>query len=122
MSAAEQHAPVTPINAAPLSNAELIARRATLKADAEYIQDEIDRIDAALILRFPVGTHDVDGTKVQIREYTRTDPTAIAADYPAGEYPQLYGTTLDMDVVKQQFAPAALEQYVIRGKKSVVIK
>ena len=101
---------------------QLVARRVELKADAEYIAEQIEQIDAQLIdLLGTVGTHDVAGTKVQIREYSRTDLKKLAADYPADQYPALYATSLDSAAVKKQFAPAALEQYVVHGKKSVVI-
>lgn len=118
-------APITPIEPnqnAEVTNEDLLARRATLKADQEYIADELERIDAELIRRLGVGIHQVGDQKVQVREYTRTDPKAIAADYPVGEYPLLYDMALDMDAVKKQFSPAALEQYTVRGKKSVVVK
>lgn len=127
MSAAE----VTPIPTtapAPSKSDEiarrLLERRATLKADAEYIADELERIDAQLIewVGGEPGTHDVAGVKVEVREYTRTDTKAIERDFPAAEYPQLYTRALDSAAVKAQFAPAALERYRIKGKKSVVIK
>lgn len=103
---------------------ELVERRAQLKADAEYIADEIAKVDAQLIeLLDTVGTHNVDGIKVQVREYTRTDYKKLADQYPAEQYPALYKveTVLDQDAVKNQFAPAALEEFVVHGKKSVVI-
>lgn len=119
-----EHAPVIPIKTPP-TLADLLARRAVLRADAEFIQDELEQIDAALILRLEtVGTHVVDGVKVEIREYSRTDYKALEAAYPAAEFPQLYAavTVLDQDVVKREFAPAALDSFKVRGKKSVVIK
>jgi hypothetical protein len=125
-------APIVPIGAhASASKSDEIAkrivdRRATLKADAEFIAGEIEALDGQLIelLGGQVGTHDVAGTKVEIREYSRTDYKALEAEYPAGEYPQLYATvtSLDQDAVKKQFAPAALDAFKVRGKKSVVIK
>ena len=119
-------APATPITQKQDAQAsaleQLVARRVELKADAEYIAEQIEQIDAQLIdLLGTVGTHDVAGTKVQIREYSRTDLKKLAADYPADQYPALYATSLDSAAVKKQFAPAALEQYVVHGKKSVVI-
>lgn len=123
-------APITPItpDGEPRVSDEiakrLLERRATLKADAEYIADELERIDAQLIdwVGGVVGTHDVAGRKVEVREYTRTDTKAIERDYPASEFPQLYGQALSTDAVKREFAPAALEGYKVRGKKSVVIR
>ncbi|MFI8593754.1 hypothetical protein ACIGCK_04900 [Microbacterium sp. NPDC078428] len=118
------HAPVTPIKTVPTA-AELLERRAALRADAELIQDELEQIDAALIIRLDtVGVHDVDGTKVEIREYSRTDYKALEAAYPVAEYPQLYRTepSLDQAAVKKEFAPAALDEFKVRGKKSVVVK
>lgn len=102
----------------------LLERRATLKADAEYITGELDRIDAQLIewTGGTPGTHEIAGTKVEVREYSRTDMKAIERDYPVGEYPQLWVMAIDGDAVKRQFSPAALEQYKVRGKKSVVIR
>lgn len=124
-----EHAPIVPINQPRKSDEiakRLIERRASLKADAEYIAGEVEAIDGQLIelLGGQVGSHDVDGTKVEIREYARTDYKALEAAYPAAAYPQLYATVtaLDQDAVKKQFAPAALDGFKVRGKKSVVIK
>ncbi|MGK9222044.1 MULTISPECIES: hypothetical protein [unclassified Microbacterium] len=102
---------------------ELVARRVALKADAEYIAGEIAAIDAQLIDQLDVGTHDVDGVKVQVREYSRIAYPQLEKDYPAEQYPDLYATktAIDQAAVKKQFAPAALEPYKVRGSKSVVI-
>lgn len=125
-------APIIPIgtHAQPSKSDEIakriVDRRATLKADAEFIAGEIEALDGQLIelLGGQVGTHEIAGTKVEIREYSRTDYKALEAKYPAAEYPQLYATvtSLDQDAVKKQFAPAALDAFKVRGKKSVVIK
>ena len=120
-------APITPIHQTarkPQSTEELVAERTSLKADAEHIADRIAEIDAQLVDRLPVGTHDIDGTKVEVREYSRLDTKWIETEYPAGQYPQLYKTTtgVDLDAVKKQFAPAMLDEHKVRGKKSVVVK
>lgn len=123
-----EHAPITPIREAARvkeqSDGDLVAERASLKADVEHINDRIAQIDAQLIDRLGVGTHSVDGTKVEIREYSRMNNAALEAAYPAAQYPDLYTTktALNSDAVKRQFAPAALEQFKTRGAKSVVIK
>jgi hypothetical protein len=128
-----EHAPVTPIRAdeAGLSKSDAIAkrlleRRATIKADQEFMTGELEAIDGQLIelLGGEIGTHEIAGTKVEIREYSRTDYGAIEKQYSAAEYPQLYvtKTSLDQDAVKKQFAPAALDEFKVRGKKSVVVK
>ena len=103
----------------------LIQRRATLRADVEYINDELATIDTQLIeLLGTTGVHTIDGTRVEIREYTRVDYDTLATTYPADQYPNLYTTrtTLDHDAVRKQFAPAALDHYTVHGKKSVVIR
>ncbi|NLP82613.1 hypothetical protein HF576_02005 [Microbacterium sp. CFH 90308] len=125
-------APITPIRPdqpARQSDAimqRLIERRATIKADQEILAGELEAIDGQLIelLGGEVGTHEIAGTKVEIREYSRTDYAALEKKYPAAEYPQLYTTkaSLNQDVVKRQFAPAALDAFKVRGKKSVVVK
>ncbi|GLJ78659.1 hypothetical protein [Microbacterium imperiale] len=128
-----EHAPIAPV--APISPRQagksneiikrLIGRRITLKADAEYIAGELESIDAQLIeLLGTVGSHDVDGTKVEVREYSRTDYGALEKAYPVEQYPALYVTkqSLDQAAVKKQFAPAALEAFKVAGKKSVVVK
>lgn len=121
-----EHAPITPITRPRTtpSPSTLVERRAALKADAEYIASELEQIDGQLIEALGLGVHDVDGVKVQVNEYTRTDLAWVEKEYPAADYPQLYktATTVDSAAVKKQFAPAVLEQHVIRGKKSVVIK
>jgi hypothetical protein len=112
-----------PAAAAPLS--EILAQRAVYKADAEYIAEQIERLDAVILDRLvDVGTHDVDGMKVEIREYSRTDYKALEERFPAEAYPQLYATvtSLDQGAVKKEFAPAALDEFKVRGKKSVVVK
>ncbi|WP_431800369.1 hypothetical protein [Microbacterium kunmingense] len=118
-----EHAPIIPMRPTP-NLADLVAQRSSLKADAEYIQDQIAALDSRIIdgLNGQVGVHDVDGTKVEIREYSRTDYKRVEAEHPVEEYPQLYVTALDTDAVKSQFSPAALEHYKVRGKKSVVIR
>lgn len=121
---------ITPIDqAAPKSleiKERLIARRATLKADLEYMKGEVEAIDSQLLelLGGEVGTHDIAGTKVQIREYTRLDTKWIEEQYPASQYPQLYKVTtaVDNDAVKKQFAPTVLEEHQVRGAKSVIVK
>lgn len=120
-------APITPINQAKQrqqTTEELVADRASLKADAEHITERIAEIDAQLVERLTVGTHDIDGTKVQVREYSRLDTDWVAAEYPQSDYPQLYKTTtgVDLAAVKKQFAPAVLEEHQVRGAKSVVVK
>ncbi len=122
-------APIIPISQPRKSDEiakRLVGRRATLKADVEFITGEIADIDSQLLELFDgkVGTHDVDGTKVEIREYSRTDVKWIETEYPADQYPQLYKTTraVDNDAVKKQFAPAVLDEHKIRGAKSVIVK
>lgn len=124
-------APITPIGGAPERKSDeilkrLVDRRATLKADAEYITDEIETIDAQLIelLGGEVGTHQVGQTKVEVREYSRLDTGWIEDEYPATAYPQLYKTTTAVDsaAVKKQFAPAVLDEHKVRGAKSIVIR
>lgn len=123
-------APITPIDTNVPKSLEikerLIARRATLKADLEYMQGEVEQIDSQLLelLGGEVGTHDIAGTKVQIREYTRLDTKWIETEYPAAQYPQLYkvSTAVDAAAVKKQFAPAVLDEHQVRGAKSIVIK
>lgn len=104
--------------------ADLVARRATLRADLEYIQDEVAAIDAQLIGRLPVGTTVVGGAQVQVREYTRVDMARVGKDYPADSYPGLYvtKTVLDDAAVKKQFSPAVLESYKMHGKRSVTVR
>lgn len=118
-------APITPISQSGMPEPtvkQLIDRRVTLKADAEYIQGELDAVDAQLIaLLGTVGTHDVDGVKVQVREYSSTDKARLQADYPAAQFPQLYELTLSTAALKREFAPAALDAYKVTGKRSVVI-
>lgn len=123
-------APITPIDTNVPKSLEikerLIARRATLKADLEYMQGEVEAIDAQLLelLGGEIGTHDIGGTKVQVRQYTRLDTKWIETEYPPSQYPQLYKVTTAVDgaAVKKQFAPAVLEEHQVRGAKSVVIK
>ena len=121
-------APITPIRQAEQrktqTTAELVAERASLTADLEHIAGRVAEIDAQLTDRLPVGTHDVDGTKVQVREYSRLDTAWIESEYPREQYPQLYKTTTGVDAaaVKKQFAPAVLEEHQVRGAKSVVIR
>ncbi|MGW9345556.1 hypothetical protein ACWGR3_28805 [Streptomyces albidoflavus] len=126
-------APITPIrpDEAGLSKSDAIAkrlieRRATLAADAEFIAAELEALDAQLLdlVGGVVGTHELGGSKVTVKEYSRTNYAALEAKYPAADYPQLYETksTLNQDVVKKQFAPAALEEFKVRGKKSVTVK
>jgi len=103
--------------------AELVARRVMLKADAEYIAGEIAALDAQLLEQLPIGTTDVDGTKVQVREYSRISYPQVEKDYPQTEYPDLYvtKTSIDQAAVKKAFAPSALEGYKVTGAKSVVV-
>lgn len=123
-------APITPIDVNVPKSLEikqrLLDRRATLQADIEYMKGEVEAIDSQLIelLGGEVGTHDVDGTKVQIREYSRLDTAWIETEYPAEQYPQLYKTTTAVDnaAVKKQFAPGVLEEHQVRGAKSVIVK
>lgn len=123
-------APITPIGTNVPKSLEikerLVARRATLKADLEYMQGEVEQIDSQLLelLGGEVGTHDIAGTKVQIREYTRLDTKWIETEYPAAQYPQLYKTTTAVDAaaVKKQFAPTVLDEHQVHGAKSIVIK
>lgn len=123
-------APVTPIDVNVPKSLEikqrLLDRRATLQADLEYMKGEVEAIDSQLLelLGGEVGTHDIAGTKVQVREYSRLDTKWIEAEYPPAQYPQLYKTTTAVDAaaVKKQFAPGVLEQHQVRGAKSLVVK
>lgn len=120
-----EHAPTPtqqPVEAQPLEH--LLRVRADYAADGEYIAEQIAAIDAQLIDRLGVGTHDVGGQKVQVREYSRTDYAALAATYPAESYPELYETKTELSqaAVKKGFAPAALDQFKVTGKKSVSVK
>lgn len=125
-------APITPIRQdqrerqSDVIAKRLIERRATLAADAEFIASELEALDAQLLdlVGGVVGTHELGGSKVTVREYSRTDYAALEAKYPAAAYPQLYETktTLDQKAVKDQFAPAALDEFKVRGKKSVTVK
>ena len=118
---------ITPIaeGSTPTASAlDLVAQRASLKADAEYIADRIAQIDAQLIAALgTVGTHIIGDTKVQIREYSRTDFARLAAQYPAEQYPDLYVTKTELNqaAVKKQFAPAALDEFKVVGARSVVV-
>lgn len=125
-------APITPIRPdQPVRHSDAIAqrlleRRATVQADQEYLANELESIDAQLIelVGGVVGTHELGGSKVTVREYSRTDYAALEAKYPAAEYPQLYETktVVDQAAVKREFAPAALDEFKKTGKKSVTVK
>lgn len=123
-----EHAPIIPIDTPRKSDEiaqRLVERRATLKADAEYIAGELEAIDGQLLeLLGEVGTHQVGQTKVEVREYSRLDTGWIEDEYPAAAYPQLYktSTAVDAAAVKKQFAPAVLEEHKVTGKKSIVIR
>lgn len=122
------HAPITPIREGRTSDqilAGLIERKTTLAADVEYIAGELAAIDGQIIeLLGSVGVHDVNGTKVEVKEYSRTDLKWIEVEYPADQYPQLYKTTtaVDGEAVKREFAPAVLARHKVTGKRSVVIR
>jgi hypothetical protein len=123
-------APITPIDTNVPKSLEikerLLAKRATLRADAEYIAGELAAIDGQLIelLGGEVGTYEVGDAKVQIKEYSRLDTKWIETEYPAAQYPQLYktSTAVDAAAVKKQFAPTVLDEHQVRGAKSVVVK
>lgn len=123
-------APITPIDTNVPKSLEikerLLAKRATLRADAEYIAGELAAIDGQLIelLGGEVGTYEVGDAKVQIKEYSRLDTKWIETEYPAAQYPQLYktSTVVDAAAVKKQFAPGVLDEHQVRGAKSVVVK
>ncbi|MFB3980354.1 hypothetical protein [Microbacterium proteolyticum] len=125
-------APITPITTPRQSGKSteiqkrLLDRRATLRADQEFIAGELEAIDAQLIelLGGRVGTHEIGDTKVEIREYSRLDTKWIETEYPADQYPQLYktSTAVDAAAVRKQFAPAVLDEHKVRGAKSLVVK
>lgn len=120
-------APVIPIEPRKSDQiiVRLLERRATLKADAEFITGEVEQIDSQLLeLLGTVGTHDVAGVKVEVRQYTRQDTKWIEEEYPVDQYPQLYKVTtaVDPEAVKREFAPAVLDAHKVHGKKSVVVK
>lgn len=101
----------------------LVAERAALKATAEQAVARIKDIDAELVT-LGYGTHPCAGLKVTIGHNRTLDRDAFTAAYPVKDHPALYKVTVtpDLDAVKQNIAPAALDAFYREGAPKVVVK
>lgn len=95
----------------------------TLNAQAEQIKERLDEIKAILVNEAGAGTHTLGVHKVQIRAgVRRLNTSRLTATYPADQFPQLYKNAIDTAAVKNQFAPAALEDFYELGSAVVSFK
>lgn len=96
---------------------------ATLNAQAEQIKERLDEIKTILINEAGAGTHTLGAHKVQIRAgVRRLNSSRLTAAYPSDQFPQLYKHAIDTSAVKNQFAPAALEDFYDLGTPVVSFK
>lgn len=101
----------------------LVNEAVSLQAQAEQIKERLDEIKIQLINKKAPGTHTIGDHKVQIRAgVRRLSSTRLAKDFPAETFPQLYKNSFDTAAVKNEFAPAALEQYYDIGAPVVSFK
>lgn len=111
---------------APTTTTDLIAladEASTLTAQAEQIKERLDTIKTILVNNAGTGTHTLGAHKVQIRVgVRRLNSSRLTAAYPADQYPQLYKQAIDTTAIKNQFAPAALEDFYDLGSPVVSFK
>lgn len=102
---------------------QLVLEAVKLQAEAEAIKERLDTIKTILVTERGAGTHTIGAHKVQIRAgVRRLSSTRLTQAYPAEQYPTLYKTAIDTNAVKNQFAPAALEDFYDVGSPVVSFK
>lgn len=102
---------------------QLVLEAVKLQAEAEAIKERLDTIKTILVNQRGAGTHTIGAHKVQIRAgVRRLNSSRLTAAYPADQYPQLYKSAIDTNAIKNQFAPAALEDFYDTGSPVVSFK
>lgn len=102
---------------------QLVLEDAKLAETAEHIEERRKQIRAELAKHYDAGTHDLAGHKVIVSQPGRLDTKALERDFPVAAYPQMYAAKLDTKAVRDNLAPALLdERYTTRGAKTVTIR
>lgn len=102
---------------------QLVLEDAKLAETEAAIKERRTQIRAALATRFDVGTHALAGRQVIVTQPGRLDTKALERDYPVATFPALYRAGLDTKAVRDQIAPAVLDdRYTTRGAKTVSIR
>ncbi len=101
---------------------DLVAERIDLKAQEAEIKERLAMIDGLIIDELGTGITPVGDVKVQVSTRKTLNNKALAAQYTPEAYPSLYKPVLDTAVVKEQFAPSALEPFYTVSAPFVTVK
>lgn len=101
---------------------QLRNERLTIDAKIAELTERKTQINDELVDTLGDGTWTCDDTRIIISRRKMLNVKKLATDYPATEYPTLYKLAIDNDRVKQEFAPAALEQYQTLSAPTVTFR
>ncbi|RSX53965.1 hypothetical protein D2E25_0271 [Bifidobacterium goeldii] len=98
-------------------------RIAIIDNQIKELQEERESIKQQILVSHPTpGTYEAGALTVTVKNGARRlDARKLEKAYPADKYPQLYKNALDTKMVRQQFAPAALEAYQTASSPTVVV-
>ncbi|MDY6054372.1 hypothetical protein [Micrococcus sp.] len=97
---------------------------ASIRADIDRLTARRTDLEKVLIHELGNGTHTVAGLKVQISTPRQLDKKLFADTFPPATRPDLYvfEPTLNMDAVKDQFAPAQLDEFKTDGTTRLTLR
>lgn len=99
---------------------QLAQRWAQIKDHINTLQEEEDEIKTK-VSQLGVGTHPAGAWKIQVQAPRRTlNKKRFQEAFPVETFPSMYSRQLDTKAVKQQLAPATLEQYMDTASSPVV--
>ena len=107
------------------SAVELVAELVALEEQAEALTARIAGIRAELAERHPVkGAYPAGDYTITVSVAQRKDTAAIARDFPAAKFPELYRPAIDTKSVDAyaQLGKIDLAKYLVAGAPSVKIK
>ena len=101
----------------------LAQRLAQLDEQVETLTQQRDQVKAAILTLVPgPDTYAAGPLTVQVTQSHTLDKKAIAAKYPAAEYPELYEQTVSTTAVKKHLSPVDLEAFQAPSKPSVRLR
>lgn len=107
------------------SDVDLVAELVALEEQAEQVTARIAGIRAELAERHPAkGAYPAGDYTITVSVAQRKDTAAIAHDFPAAKYPELYKPAIDTKSVDAyaQLGKIDLSAYLVAGAPSVKIK
>lgn len=115
----DQQTPTSSANSG--EDQKLIERFLLLKETVENAKIEMEMIRQTLADKYPEGTR-IGQSRLTVSYRASLNVRALTSAYPPDMFPQFYKQNIDIEKVKQHFAPQTIETYKTPPTKVITIK